>query len=66
MSTIIKDSFKTKKEKAYAKYSITNGDGGLTQTGREEFVEYLFLTDKVLREGFDAKLLEKYEEDLKK
>lgn len=63
--SVIKDIFKSKEARALSHYNITNGDGGLTDIGKNEFVDYLWETDQETRKSFIAKIVEKYEEDIK-
>lgn len=63
---IIKNIFKSKEQKALSQYELTNGDGGLTEKGRNEFIDYLWETDKETRKDFIKKIVEQYEEDNKK
>lgn len=63
--SIIKDAFKSKEDKALSKYEITNGDGGLTPNGREEFIDYMWETMKDERKAFTDKIIEKMDEDKK-
>jgi len=58
---VIKNIFKSKEKKALEHYGITNGDGGLTQTGREELLDYLWETNKELRKEFIKKVVEEYD-----
>ena len=58
--SIIKNIFKTTEQKALAHYGITNGDGGLTETGRVEFVDYIYHTDKEIKEGFIKEIINEY------
>jgi hypothetical protein len=59
--SVIKNIFKSKEKKALEHYGITNGDGGLTQTGREELLDYLWETNKELRKEFIKKVVEEYD-----
>lgn len=59
---IIKNAFQSKKQKALAHFNITNGDGGLTNDGQREFVDFLWETNKADRDAFIKKIIEAYEE----
>jgi len=61
LMSIIKDSFKSKEKKATDALSITNGSDGLTGTGREEFIDYLWETMTEVKKDFIAKVVEEYE-----
>jgi len=61
--SVIKNAFKSKQAKALSHYGITNGDGGLTETGRQEFVDYLYETMTAEKKAFIAKVVEEYEEE---
>lgn len=58
--SVIKNAFKSTKRKALEFFDIVDGDGGLTDTGRVEFVDYLYETNKELRKGFEDKIVEAY------
>ena len=64
--SIIKDIFKTKEQKTLAYYNLTNGDGGLTEDGQKEFIDYIWETDEAKRKEFVAKIVEQFEEDHKR
>ena len=61
---IIKNIFKTTEQKALSHYGITNGDGGLTETGRAEWIDYLWET-LAERKDFIAKIVEEYKNEKK-
>lgn len=63
--SVIKNLFKTEKHLAFEKFSIINGDGGLTSTGREEYIDFLYETDKEKREAFEEKIVEAYRKENK-
>lgn len=56
---IIKNAFQSKKQKALAHFNITNGDGGLTDYGQREFVDFLWETNKADRDAFIKKIIDK-------
>lgn len=66
MMSIIKNIFKTKEQKALSYYGLTNGDGGLTNEGRSEFMDYIWETDKEAKKEFITRIVEQYEEDKKR
>ena len=61
---IIKNIFKSTEQKALAHYEITNGDGGLSDIGRAEFIDYLWET-LAERKDFIAKIVEEYKNEKK-
>ena len=63
--SVIKDIFKSKENRALSNYGITNGDGGLTTSGREEFIDFLWETMTEQRKDFTSKVVEKFDEDKK-
>jgi hypothetical protein len=58
--SVIKNIFKSEERKALEEFNITNGDGGLTGTGREELLDYLWATNKELRKEFTEKIVAEY------
>ena len=63
---VIKNAFKSKEQKALDYFNLDNDHGGLNDDGRREMVDYLFETNKELRKGFLAKIIETYQEAKKK
>ncbi len=63
--SVIKNIFKSKERKALENFSIVNGDSGLTETGRGEFVDYLFEVMTEEKKAFIAKIIEAYDEQKK-
>lgn len=63
---IIKNAFKSKEQKALDHFGLGNGNGGLNSLGQQEFVDYLFETQKELRKGFIEQIVKEYEEATKK
>lgn len=64
--SVIKDLFKNKTQRATEHFEITNGNGGLTEKGRAEFIDYLWEVMKAERTAFEQKIVEAYEEATKK
>jgi hypothetical protein len=62
---IIKNAFKSKEQKALDHFGLGNGNGGLNSLGQQEFVDYLFETQKELRKGFIEQIVEEYEKQNK-
>lgn len=63
---IIKNVFKTKKEKALSEFEITNGDGGLTDEGRNEWIDFLWEKEEDLKAEFVDLMVKEYEKKKKK
>ena len=61
--SIIKNIFKSEQAKALSQYGITNGEGGLTNRGQEEFVDYLWEIMATERKAFIAKIVEEYKKE---
>ena len=61
--SIIKNIFKTKERRALEAYELVNGDGGLTDKGRAEFVDYLWEKSDDAREAFIAEVVKYSEEE---
>ena len=64
--SVIKNIFKTKERKALEFYSIVNGDGGLTDAGRQEFVDYLYQKMEAEKKSFIADIVAEYEKEKEK
>ena len=64
--SVIKNIFKTKERKALEFYSIVNGDGGLTDAGRQEFVDYLYQKMEAEKKAFIADIVAEYEKEKEK
>ena len=64
--SVIKNLFKTTERKALEYFSIINGDGGLTNTGKEEFIDFLYEKMTEERKEFIKKIVEAYKEEKKK
>ena len=62
--SIIKNIFKSTEQKALSHYELTNGDGGLTEIGRAEWIDYLWET-MAERKDFIAKIVEEYKKEKK-
>ena len=62
--SIIKNIFKSTEQKALSHYGITNGDGGLTETGRAEWIDYLWETLEE-KAGFILNIVEEYKKEKK-
>ena len=62
--SVIKSAFKSKENKALERYELGT-TCELNSQGFQEFLTYVYETDKVLREGFLAKMVEAYEEEKK-
>jgi len=60
--SVIKKVFKGKKQKALSHYDLIDSDG-LSEIGHNEFIDYLWATDKEARDGFTDKIVDQYEED---
>lgn len=60
---VIKNIFKSGERKALEHFDITNGDGGLTQTGKDELMDYLWETNKDLRKDFTQKVVDEYKKE---
>jgi len=66
LMSVIKNIFKTKERKALEYYAIVNGDGGLTDTGRQEFVDYLYQKMEAEKKAFIADIVAEYEKEKEK
>jgi len=66
LMSVIKNIFKTKERKALEFYSIVNGDGGLTDTGRQEFVDYLYQKMEAEKKAFIVDIVAEYEKEKEK
>ena len=64
--SVIKNVFKSRKQKALDYFDISSNQGGLNDNGRRELVDYIFTTDEKLRESFLEKIVEEYKEEEKK
>lgn len=58
--SVIKNIFKSEERKALEHFGVVNGDGKLTDTGRDEFVDFLYEKMNTEREAFVALLIEEY------
>jgi len=63
---IIKNIFKSKEKRALGHFDITNGDGGLTNNGSYEFIDYLWETMKDERKDFIKRIVDEYNKANKK
>jgi hypothetical protein len=60
LMSVIKNIFKSEERKALEHFGVVNGDGKLTDTGRAEFVDYLYEKMNTEREAFVALLIEEH------
>jgi hypothetical protein len=65
MSTI-KNIFKSEERKALEHYDIVNGDGGLTQKGQLEFVDFLFEKNKEMADEFKKVIVAEFKKETQK
>ena len=63
---IIKNIFKSKEKRALGHFDITNGDGGLTNNGSCEFIDYLWKIMKDERKDFIKRIVDEYNKVNKK
>jgi hypothetical protein len=66
ISNVIKNKFKTKERKALEFFGIVNGNGGLTDKGQSEFIDFIFETGKTDKIEFVKTIIEAYDEENKK
>lgn len=63
---VIRNLFKKKEQKALEHYEIVNGDGGLTEKGQKEFIDFVYETGKTEKAEFVKIFVEQYDKDTKK
>ena len=61
---VIKDVFKSETRKALEHYDIVNGDGGLTEKGRQEFVDFMWATEESSKKFTDT-IVREYKKEKK-
>ena len=64
--SVINNIFKSKERKALEHFGLVNGDGGLTDLGRVELANLIYETNKELRDDFHKKIVDAYDEAIKK
>ena len=65
MIGVIKNIFKSTEKKALEHYGITNGNGGLTATGQQEFIDFLWQKNAEMQKEFTEMIVAEYKKDLK-